>query len=154
MTSSSVELKQETKLYFAPANLFVNEELEIRFSEVTRALASEDHKNAVKLSQALIGDCIAAQKYYQTYFRPRPFLSPYFVIFSFRYDRVFLFCVTALGYVGWIVYVLTHLLKRFSYLGRSDLPERAKSSVFVRYTVFLFHLFIYLLTIRRFGRQP
>lgn len=98
------ELKQSNSLYFKPFKPLANYSYVL--SQIEDLIAARDYKAAMKLSQNLISLSLSGLHYFQTY------------------DWLMLMATVTLGYVGWMVNLILHVLQSYTYLPRNDLLKK------------------------------
>ena len=96
MTSS--ELKQSNSLNFKPFKPLAH--YSSILDQIEDLISIKDYDTAMKLSQNLRGLALEGLHYFQTY------------------DWLMLMTVVTLGYIGWMVYLVLHVLQNYT-----SLPE-------------------------------
>lgn len=91
-----IELKQSTSLYIKPFKPLASYSSLLR--QIEHLISLKEYETAMKLSEQLRSLALQGLHYFQTY------------------DWLMLMTVITLGYVGWMIYVILHVLQSYTSL--------------------------------------
>lgn len=109
-----IELKQSTSLFFKPFKPLASYSSLLR--QIEHLISLKEYETAIKLSEHLRSLALQGLHYFQTY------------------DWLMLMTVITLGYVGWMIYVVLHVLQSYTSLpanifSKEQLPNPRRSKV-------------------------
>ncbi|KAL6042203.1 GPI ethanolamine phosphate transferase 1 [Balamuthia mandrillaris] len=87
-------LKQSTSLFFKPYSPLLQANDTVQ--QIERLIATEEYGQAINMCHDLISACLDGLYYFQVY------------------DWPFLMCVISLGYLGWIVLLITYIVEHYT----------------------------------------
>ncbi|WOK96386.1 GPI ethanolamine phosphate transferase 1 [Canna indica] len=111
------QLKQSTSLYFRPYKPL--EDYSSFLGQIEEFIDARDYESAMKACHTLRSMSLAGLHYFQTY------------------DWLMLMTIITLGYVGWMVNLILHVVQSYTFLGNLFLKKKQESSHKITKKVYL-----------------